>query len=342
VKGGEGLQQDYGMRVYDNRLGRFLSFDPLADDYPSWSPYPFAMNRPIDGIDLDGLEWQGVNDNGEKVQSFDPAISKYIWAGYGSDGKPVPGTAAQATVQKGKLTYEYNSNAEAKTGSLSVSMTGAKKSFFNSFIFSNNTAQWVENTGGQTSIGGYQTFSYEGAPGQIPNPNTNYGITDHDVRGFSGEDLLFNRKINIRNFAWGVTAIQSDGLGPVDYLIGIGEWKFAKASLKILGGAQTTGTLGHAFTSRMIGFRYALDPRVERVTFDLGYKKMLGGGSFKYGPRPDVGVLFKNGKVKVFEVMSKTDVESKLFNRNLNFMRRNRIDGEIQIVRPFSLKMLYK
>lgn len=69
---------------------------------------------------------------------------------------------------------------------------------------------------------------------------------------------------------------------------------------------------------------------------------MLGGGSFKYGPSPDVGVLFKNGKVKVFEVMSKTDIEIKLFNRNLNFMKRNRIDGEIQIVKPFSLKMLYK
>ncbi|MBO9635088.1 MAG: hypothetical protein J7578_18405, partial [Chitinophagaceae bacterium] len=46
VKGGDGLQQDYGMRVYDPRIGKFLSVDPLADHYPSWSPYPFAMNRP--------------------------------------------------------------------------------------------------------------------------------------------------------------------------------------------------------------------------------------------------------------------------------------------------------
>lgn len=38
-------------------ISRFLSVDPLAPDYPSWSPYPFAMNRVIDGIDLDGLEW---------------------------------------------------------------------------------------------------------------------------------------------------------------------------------------------------------------------------------------------------------------------------------------------
>lgn len=46
------------MRIYNPSLGRFLSVDPLTKGYPSWSPYPFAMNRPIDGVDLDGLEWK--------------------------------------------------------------------------------------------------------------------------------------------------------------------------------------------------------------------------------------------------------------------------------------------
>lgn len=54
---GTGNQQDYGFRIYDPRVGRFLSVDPLAKSYPSWSPYPFAMNRVIDGVDLDGLEY---------------------------------------------------------------------------------------------------------------------------------------------------------------------------------------------------------------------------------------------------------------------------------------------
>ena len=49
--------QDYGMRIYDGRLGRFLSVDPLTDDYPELTPYQFASDRPIDGIDLDGLEF---------------------------------------------------------------------------------------------------------------------------------------------------------------------------------------------------------------------------------------------------------------------------------------------
>jgi hypothetical protein len=31
--------------------------DPLSPDYPELTPYQFASNRPIDGIDLDGLEY---------------------------------------------------------------------------------------------------------------------------------------------------------------------------------------------------------------------------------------------------------------------------------------------
>jgi RHS repeat-associated protein len=47
---------DYGMRVYDPRLGKFLSVDPLADEYPALSPYHFSHNSPIKFNDLDGNE----------------------------------------------------------------------------------------------------------------------------------------------------------------------------------------------------------------------------------------------------------------------------------------------
>jgi RHS repeat-associated protein len=53
----EGPQwQDYGMRMYDARLARFASVDPIAKDYPWNSPYSFAESDPISSIDLDGLE----------------------------------------------------------------------------------------------------------------------------------------------------------------------------------------------------------------------------------------------------------------------------------------------
>ena len=53
---GEGVQYDYGFRIYDARIARFLSMDPLFAGYPYYTPYQFAGNRPIWAIDLDGLE----------------------------------------------------------------------------------------------------------------------------------------------------------------------------------------------------------------------------------------------------------------------------------------------
>ncbi|THU34986.1 RHS repeat-associated core domain-containing protein [Niastella caeni] len=48
--------QDYGFRIYNPALGRFLSVDPLTKNYPWYTPYQFAGNKPINSIDLDGLE----------------------------------------------------------------------------------------------------------------------------------------------------------------------------------------------------------------------------------------------------------------------------------------------
>ena len=53
--GGKGTY-DYGFRIYNSGLARFLSVDPLALDYPFYTPYQFAGNKPIMFIDRDGLE----------------------------------------------------------------------------------------------------------------------------------------------------------------------------------------------------------------------------------------------------------------------------------------------
>lgn len=64
---GEGNQQDYGLRIYDPRLGKFLSVDPITKEYPELTPYQFASNRPIDGVDQDGLEWE-LSTTGERLR----------------------------------------------------------------------------------------------------------------------------------------------------------------------------------------------------------------------------------------------------------------------------------
>ncbi|MDH5414965.1 MAG: hypothetical protein OEW87_12570 [Flavobacteriaceae bacterium] len=47
---------DYGFRIYNPAIGKFLSVDPLTSSYPWYTPYQFAGNQPIWAIDLDGLE----------------------------------------------------------------------------------------------------------------------------------------------------------------------------------------------------------------------------------------------------------------------------------------------
>ena len=54
--GGRGITYDYGFRIYNSNLGRFLSTDPLHVSYPWYTPYQFSGNAPIWAIDVDGLE----------------------------------------------------------------------------------------------------------------------------------------------------------------------------------------------------------------------------------------------------------------------------------------------
>jgi len=48
--------QDYGLRIYDGRVAKFLSVDPIAKEYPWNSTYAFSENTPIQAIDLEGKE----------------------------------------------------------------------------------------------------------------------------------------------------------------------------------------------------------------------------------------------------------------------------------------------
>ncbi len=56
ITGVTGSHLNFKFRIYDSRIGRFMSVDPLTKDYPYWTPYQFAGNMPIRFLELEGLE----------------------------------------------------------------------------------------------------------------------------------------------------------------------------------------------------------------------------------------------------------------------------------------------
>jgi RHS repeat-associated protein len=54
---GAGNSVNYKYRMHDPRVGRFFAVDPLAKEYPWNSTYAFSENRVLDGVELEGLEW---------------------------------------------------------------------------------------------------------------------------------------------------------------------------------------------------------------------------------------------------------------------------------------------
>ena len=66
---------DYGFRWYDAQLGRFPSVDPIIENFPYVTPYNYAENKPINSIDLWGLQsfpmYYGTNGTGNgDAQNF--------------------------------------------------------------------------------------------------------------------------------------------------------------------------------------------------------------------------------------------------------------------------------
>lgn len=93
---------DYGMRVYDPWVGRFLSVDPLTKAFPWYTPYQYAGNKPILCVDLDGLEdlpYSALNKYGEKQVYETTSTTEYGSAGPISiqSHKNVPQHAQPAT-----------------------------------------------------------------------------------------------------------------------------------------------------------------------------------------------------------------------------------------------------
>lgn len=116
---GEGNQQDYGMRIYDPRLGRFLSVDPIAKSYPELTPYQFASNSPIALIDIDGLEG-GLPTRATTTPRLGPPSSVRINSAYRPTNPNSYRTRSSYQRQEGSRYFppnQYNQGSPKRTPS---------------------------------------------------------------------------------------------------------------------------------------------------------------------------------------------------------------------------------
>lgn len=109
---GNGNSLNFGARIYDPRLGRWLSLDPLQSKYPALSPYNFCNNNPILFIDPDGREiWisHAAQVNGKLL------VQKVQYKGgelYLADGKKYEGSNAYLLKVQNQLNNLKKSNPD--------------------------------------------------------------------------------------------------------------------------------------------------------------------------------------------------------------------------------------
>ena len=79
---GSGNSYDFGARIYDSRLGRWMSLDPLQAKYPQWSPYTGMGDNPVFYIDVDGKYFTG---NTQNVKDLYAIVSRLVEQGTGGE-----------------------------------------------------------------------------------------------------------------------------------------------------------------------------------------------------------------------------------------------------------------
>lgn len=133
-----GSAYDFGERLYNSKIGKFLSIDPLTAKYPSWSPYQYAGNCPVIIKDLLGMGPENPNPPAKTtpVEAAATVIWGYISAAVeyttGYKIKPVLEiqTKAEIGVAVGAKLNVYGVKGQAELGLVKYKIWETKTDMF--------------------------------------------------------------------------------------------------------------------------------------------------------------------------------------------------------------------
>ena len=224
---GEGNFEDYGMRMYNPRVGRFFSEDPLTKSYPELTPYQFASNTPIQAIDLDGeekfhytlirsdkgkptLKLSRVENFTETIKEWKPTLTKW----FNTETTTVVNPRREYIVHGiATVTYGLDGNGIQHDN---VTWTFASKS----------EMQAAAKHGGPSNYGGWSwsnSDQWMGTAAFIGVFNTIQAETETGNQGSLGKSVLLASKIGsirpISNNEVIVIATQNKGDNPNNFLL---------------------------------------------------------------------------------------------------------------------------
>ena len=222
IKSITGSSYDFGARMYDSRVGRFLSTDPLASSFASNSPYLYANNSPIYFVDEEGKSGKAYKTNMKNEKTGNPILrvvsNVYI---YGEGA-----TEARATALKSEINAQYNNGGnyfthtddngtvydvvfeiEVKTKLLGDALNGIREasgSQFNSDAKPEDNYYLVGNkNGGSYTIDGNVAAFGEGSRGgntgyfDVKELDNKQNTGSHELNhGFGGENHPASPPIN--------------------------------------------------------------------------------------------------------------------------------------------------
>ena len=170
---GEGNSYDFGFRIYDPRIGRFLSIDPKSNTFVEYSPYCYAANNPIYYIDA-----------------------------FGMNPKPYPKSIQKGLNAKEQWAYTAAAKFDIKNNQESFrkmdALEGHSASTFNSYHFHRITNFYMDNAKKESlaqkkkvKTGG-KTEDYK-----LCSPSLSYAI--NRLYGWTGDDQIYKTEVEGKN-----------------------------------------------------------------------------------------------------------------------------------------------